>query len=317
MKKLMKIILIIVVIVILGIVGLVSCILRNVGKPAAPENYWESVKTSAALEEKYTALGSFEVSYVEYEAENALIAKREIWYPSEMHNGDKTYPLVIMANGTGVGASKYTEVFKHLASWGFIVVGDENPLTAHGDSLSANLDYMLALNEDKDSIFYGKIDAAHIGVAGHSQGGFGAIRAALDYENSDSFTAIFTASATTQTMLDKFNLEKDWGNYDTSKLKAPIFMVAGAHSSDADSISPLADMQTNFEKISEDVPAVMARRIDTPHEKMLYSADGYMTAWFMYWLQDDPEAGEAFLGDNAEILTNGNWQDVKENNSLQ
>jgi S-formylglutathione hydrolase FrmB len=313
MKKFLKIIMILALIVILCIVGLTSCMDRGDGWPAAPENYWESVNTSGEMEKKYTALGSFEGSYIEYKSDNKLIAKREIWYPSEMEKDDKNYPLVIMANGTGVAASKYTEVFKHLASWGFIVVGDENPLTAHGDTLSNTLDYMLALNENKDSIFCGKIDTAHIGVAGHSQGGFGAIRAALDYGNSDRFAAIFTASATTQTMLNQFNLEKDWGNYDTAKLKAPIFMVAGTHSSDADSVSPLADMQKNFEKIPTGVPAVMARRTGTSHGEMLYSADGYMTAWFMCWLKDDAEAEKAFFGENAELFANPNWQDAAAN----
>ena len=46
---------------------------------------------------------------------------------------------------------------------------------------------------------------------------------------------------------------------------------------------------------------------------MLPYADGYMTAWFMYHLQDDEEAGRIFFGDNAEILTNANWQDVEKN----
>jgi len=308
-----KIILLIIAVTILSIVGLVSCAIFGLKKPAAPENYWDSIKTDGEIERKYTALGSYEVSYVEYETNNELIAKREIWYPAEIESSDKTYPLVLMANGTGVAASKYTEVFKHLASWGFIVVGDENPVTALGDSISINLDYMLELNKNKNSIFFGKIDTKHIGVAGHSQGGFGAIRASLDYENSDLISAVFTASATTQTMLDKFNLEKDWGNYNTAKLKAPIFMVAGTHSSDADSISPLADMQKNFDKVPEEIDAVMARRINTPHGEMLYSVDGYMTAWFMYYLKGDTEAGKAFFGENAEILSNEIWQDVKIN----
>lgn len=313
MKTALKVILIIALIIFLGIGGLVALFMHASKQPAAPENYWESVKTGGEIEKRYTALGSYEVSYIEYECDNEYIVKREIWYPSEMESGNQTYPLVIMANGTGVPASKYTEVFKHLASWGFIVVGDENPVTALGNTLSENLDYMLSLNESKDSLFYGKIDTEHIGLAGHSQGGFGAIRAALDYENSNRYTAIFTASATTQTMLDKLNLEKDWGNYDTAMLNTPIFMVAGTHSSDADSISPLADMMNNFEKIPDGVPAVMARRIDTPHGEMLYSADGYMTAWFMYYLKGDTEAGNAFFGENAEILSNENWQDVEIN----
>jgi len=54
----------------------------------------------------------------------------------------------------------------------------------------------------------------------------------------------------------------------------------------------------------------MARRVNTDHSDMLRNAGGYMTAWFMYWLKGDTQAGHAFLGDNAEILTNVNWQDA-------
>ena len=36
-------------------------------------------------------------------------------------------------------------------------------------------------------------------------------------------------------------------------------------------------------------------------------ADGYMTALFMYWLKGDTAA------ENAEILANANWEDIKVN----
>lgn len=38
-----------------------------------------------------------------------------------------------------------------------------------------------------------------------------------------------------------------------------------------------------------------------------------MTAYFMYWLKDDLQVGNIFWGDNEEILTNTNWQDIKIN----
>lgn len=44
---------------------------------------------------------------------------------------------------------------------------------------------------------------------------------------------------------------------------------------------------------------------------MLYFADGYVTAWFMYWLQGDESAGEAFFGENAELMKNEWYQDQK------
>ena len=68
-----------------------------------------------------------------------------------------------------------------------------------------------------------------------------------------------------------------------------------------------------LEEIYNDVSGskVMLRRKDTPHGEMLYAANGYVTAWFMYWLQADREAGKAFWGDAPEIAANPLYQDPK------
>ena len=55
----------------------------------------------------------------------------------------------------------------------------------------------------------------------------------------------------------------------------------------------------------------MARRKDTGHGEMLYLGNGYMVAWFRYLLQQDSQAGQAFIGNNAKIARNPLWQDVK------
>ena len=66
-----------------------------------------------------------------------------------------------------------------------------------------------------------------------------------------------------------------------------------------------------YNRISSNVTKVMARRNNADHGDMLYFADGYVTAWFMYWLQDDESAGEAFFGENAELMKNEWYQDQK------
>ena len=35
-------------------------------------------------------------------------ARYEIWYPEAMAEQDRTWPVVMMCNGTGVAASRYT-----------------------------------------------------------------------------------------------------------------------------------------------------------------------------------------------------------------
>ncbi len=44
---------------------------------------------------------------------------------------------------------------------------------------------------------------------------------------------------------------------------------------------------------------------------MLCNADGYVTAWFMWQLQGDEYAAEAFTGDAAEIMQNSLYQDQR------
>lgn len=58
----------------------------------------------------------------------------------------------------------------------------------------------------------------------------------------------------------------------------------------------LEGVQNVFDAIPDDVSKVLARRTEGDHGEMLYYGDGYVTAWFMYWMQDDAEAGKAFSG---------------------
>ena len=57
----------------------------------------------------------------------------------------------------------------------------------------------------------------------------------------------------------------------------------------------------------------MARKLDCEHGDMLYSADGYITAWFMWRLQGDEAAARAFVGDDAEIHGNELYRNQQTN----
>ncbi|SEJ95552.1 Alpha/beta hydrolase family protein [Paenibacillus polymyxa] len=314
LKRILLVVFIIVIVIILAVIALFAF------QSYRFDNYYKFVKTDKPIEAQYTALGPNEVSSVEFDAENDTYKKYEIWYPSEMKDRSSAYPLVVLANGTGTPASKYKSVFKHLASWGFIVVGNEDLNSRTGASSSASLDFMLKLNEDRESDFYGKIDVDNIGIGGHSQGGVGTINAVTNQENGDFYKAMFTASATSSFWGQQSQLGTDW-SYDVSKIKIPYFMVAGTGDFDAGTaeditategqgITPLWSLNTNYSNIPDTVTKVMARRVNTDHSDMVNHADGYMTAWFMYWLKGDVQAGNAFFGDDAELLENANWQDV-------
>ena len=304
MKKVGKVILIIVIILTilfaLGYFGLKKLWKNILTAPMAPEKYIAEVTTGGEVEEKYMAAGSYEIGYFEADyAENADIKKIEIWYPEELEASSEQYPVVLFVNGTGVAASRYKPVFEHLASWGFIAIGNEDPSTWEGKKADATLSWLLAANEDETSIFYHRVDTNNIGITGHSQGGVGVFHAINETEHKELYKCAVSLSPTQEDMAEALKMP-----YDSSKTTIPIMILASAPN-DVISLEGLNDM---FKKISTNV--VIARRSNTDHGQMLYSGDGYVTAWFMWRLQGDEAAAAAFLGENAEILHNANWQDV-------
>ena len=304
MKKVGKVILIIVIILTilfaLGYFGLKKLWKNILTAPMSPEKYIAEVTTGGEVEEKYMAAGSYEIGYFEADyAENADIKKIEIWYPEELEASSEKYPVVLFVNGTGVAASRYKPVFEHLASWGFIAIGNEDPSTREGKKADATLSWLLAANEDETSIFYHRIDTNNIGITGHSQGGVGVFHAINETEHKELYKCAVSLSPTQEDMAEALKMP-----YDSSKTAIPVMILAGAPN-DVISLEGLNDM---VKKISAGV--VAARRSNTDHGQMLYSGDGYVTAWFMWQLQGDETAAAAFLGENAEILHNANWQDV-------
>lgn len=79
-------------------------------------------------------------------------------------------------------------------------------------------------------------------------------------------------------------------------------------------VAPLSSLIENYNNMTNDVFKIRARVTGAEHQDMLNRTDGYMTAWMLYHLQNDEEAGKSFIGDNAEILSNANWQDIEKNN---
>lgn len=280
---------------------------KEAARPLVTVQDLETIQPGGEIEAHYTGFGDAAVQSVTYDISGERWTQLTVWYPAEMETAQKSYPLIVMANGTGVQAFRYAPVFAHLSSWGFIVVGNDDSSSGLGDSTAKTLDFMLAQNQEPDSPFFQKIDMEKIGVAGHSQGGVGAIHALSAFPNAQQYQAAYLASATTESMIEAWNLT-DFV-YDISKITTPIFMTAGTGPVDSGTISPLADMQRNFARIPG--TAILARRKNADHGEMLYVPNGYMVAWFRYMLLGDAYAARAFVGADAELLQQENWQDVQ------
>ena len=309
--------------VIMGIVILfvllVGCLLiKNYvasKKPWLEKDYYAAFQSDSALEKKYAGIGSYDVSNAVIKYDDDTIKNIRIWYPAELDNTEEKYPFIIVANASNTAALNYEPYFERLASWGFIVVGNDDRQAGTGISTSLTLDYMLEQNKNSNSLFYEKIDIQNIGIIGYSQGGAGAIRAVTECENSGLYKTIFTGSAAHS------YLAQMWGGYDASKVSIAWFMTAATGTSDDTGatdaatewlgVAPLSSLAENYDAMPDNVFKLRARVVGAEHEDMQESTDGYMTAWMLYQLQGDEEAGTALIGETAEIMNNSKWQDIE------
>lgn len=295
--------------ILLFIVFIGFVVLKILGsRPAAPTDYQQVVQTGGDIEKKYMANGSYEVSTYE-EAVLQEFGKFIIYYPTELETSSKQYPVIVMCNGSGTPMSKYLAVSKHMASWGFIVIGTQENYSWNGFGAEMCLRYLERWNdnekiEDKKSILYQKVDFNHVGIVGHSQGGVGVINAITDTYHKNVYKAAVSLSPTNKELAH--NLLWD---YDASLINTPIMLISGEGGGD-DWVVTGEQLQAIYDDIHS--KKLMARRLNTVHNEVLYTANGYVTAWFMWHLQGDEEAAKAFTGEYVEIMNNSLYQDQKQ-----
>ncbi|MBR3569768.1 MAG: alpha/beta hydrolase [Oscillibacter sp.] len=292
---------------VLALIALLAVLLVFLAlRPAAPNNYAETVKTGGEIEKKYLKAGGAKVKHAEEPAPEPL-KKFEIYYPAELPEGGGKYPLVLFLNGTGIPGSKYKALFRHLASWGFVVAGNEEASTGTGAGADLTLQRLLELNKDPDSVFCGKLDTENIGISGHSQGGAGVLAAVTTGECRALYKTAVALSPTHEETARALG----W-NYELERVSAPLLMFAGTEGDfETQLVLPFEKMTEMYGKIP--APKAMARRAGAEHGDMLYSADGYVTAWLMWQLKGDAEAAKAFSGESPELLRNALYQDQQIN----
>ena len=233
----------------------------------APVDYTQTVETGGPVEAQYMAMGPHAVEKWEVPAPEEDWDSFVAYYPAGLAESGGQYPVVVMVNGTGVGASKY-------------------------------LAWLLNENVDPDGRFYQKVDQANIGVCGHSQGGVGVFNAVNDNPHGGLYRCAVSLSPTDIEVAAALHMD-----YDPSRTDIPVLVLA---SNVGDVIQTEGILQL-YDTLPG--PKAMARRTGSGHGEMLYTADGYVTAWFRWHLQGDEEAGRAFAGDAPELLANPLYQD--------
>lgn len=245
------------------------------------------------VEQKYHATGPYTVTYDTIDGIHAFIPDVPL---------EPSLPLVVMVNGTGLKALDYAPVFEHLASWGFVIIGNDDTSAWNGRSALASLETALRHNNDRSSPLFQRIDHQRIGVVGHSQGAIGAINAA---SADRRFRVLYAASCPQASLARKLR----W-TYSVADVHVPTMMTAGTWWIERQ-ISPLASLEHLANELPASTPMLMGRLKGIEHRYVLHQGDAYMTAWLRYWLANDSQAAPAFWGDCPEILDNSRWIDVK------
>ena len=155
--------------------------------------------------------------------------------------------------------------------------------------------------DDKSYLFYQKVDFENVGVVGHSQGGVGVMNAITDTAHKDFYKAAISLSPTNKELAHNL-----FWDYDASLIDIPIMLISGEGGGDDWVVTG-----EQLRDIYDDIPSakLMMRRRNTAHNEVLYSANGYVTAWFLWLLQGDEYAAGAFTGEHPEIQDNSLYQD--------
>jgi hypothetical protein len=173
-------------------------------------------------------------------------------------------------------------------------------MTGLGTEILDGATFLVAEEANPSSIFYRKLDVARIGAAGHSQGAGGTLNATIDAGG-------LITSAVTIALPDPIFWTTPVPDMASFPSSIKIFFIRGV----SDPLATEAAAMRWYTPLRG--VAVKAAQKDAGHNQVQFPdtrLTGYVTAWMMYTLRDDPYAGRAFFGSPAEIDGNAAWQDV-------
>ncbi|MEV6282988.1 alpha/beta hydrolase [Kribbella sp. NPDC051770] len=216
-----------------------------------------------------------------------ILPAHTLYYPATISG---RAPVVVWGNGTGAVPGIYSGLLRHLASHGFIVAAANTTMSGTGAEMRAGIDLLATLDQQAASDLYQHVDLDHIGAAGHSQGGQGAINAGAD------------ARIDTTIPLQPGPLAAP------AKLKGPSLFLSGA----ADTVVPAALVAGMWQKAP--APTVYASLKDATHMEPTGDGGGFrgvVTAWFKYQLTGNTAAAQEFTGPNCGLCTDAAWTDIR------
>ncbi len=235
-------------------------------------------------------------------------------------SGKKALPLLVWGNGACFDSPfEHVNFLNEIASHGFMVVaigtmpkvsGEQNKERSTSAKLTAAIDWALAQNSNKNSIYFKKLNTKKIALAGMSCGGLQALEVAGDPRISTLIVAnsgIFIEPMRGNAMpmmpqLDKTQLEK---------IHTPTLYLLGGPSDIA-----YKNGMDDVAKINH-VPLFVAN-LDVGHGGTYAQPFGgeygkVATAWLNWQLKGDKKSAKLFTGNTPELATWTGWVVDKKN----
>ncbi|WP_458682736.1 poly(ethylene terephthalate) hydrolase family protein [Prescottella equi] len=255
--------------------------------PAAPSVPFAPPERS--ISERYAARGIHDVTSVS-------VPGYQLFHPSDIATSTDRLPVVTFGNGSYATFEQYEELLRHLASWGFVAVVADSSVTGDGTEILSAARYVLARNDDPESVFHDRIDVDHVAAVGHSQGAGGAVNASADSRGLITSTAVLD-------LPDPWWVTRPVDAIDVAQLTGPVFFLTGA-----DDPASTAIPQAAYHAVTPG-PAARGRLLGVGHN---WPADGggfrgYLTAWLRFTLTGDVDAAGAFVGPDPELLSDPLW----------
>jgi len=220
-----------------------------------------------------------------------------VYRPKDLAEGGYCHPILVWANGhtdnpepnppncvSSKYCGSYLMLMNQLASHGFVVIASLSTITSQGDPLPTivGLDWLLKQAEDSSSPYYHRLDTAHIGALGHSEGGLSTSKAASD----PRISVIATVS----------------GSAANAGIHGPSLWFCG----EKDTVVSCDKVSQTYTSITKQ-PAMLVNNLTADHGGWLYQngAKGPdifgFTAWFRVHLMNDTANRKMFYGADCTL----------------
>jgi Dipeptidyl aminopeptidases/acylaminoacyl-peptidases len=248
---------------------------------------------------------------------DSSLSTHTIFRPNNLSSLGEKNKLPIIAWGNGACANSpagHINFLSEVASHGFLVIA-LGPMPKDGEQVGGKttsaqmidaINWAIAQNNNKASIYYQKIDITKIAVSGMSYGGLQAIESASDPRVT---TAVICNSGVLDNPVNGFPGMPQITKENLTKIHSPALYLLGGEKDIA-----YNNGMDDFNRINH-VPVFVAN-MDVGHGGTYGQPHGgefakVATAWFMWQLKGDKEAGKQFMGNPCGLSQNPLWKTDK------